>query len=173
MSAVKTAKKPWTTSRSLQTIRTVFKKLGFRFTERKGEAATTFFAIEADGELEAVHAVYEPGTLAMYFVLGVKPARKRETELLRFAGRFNNMTHSGCVVVRDEGKKAKTLSVALRGTLEHRKVQDVEEGYVASVVAEMMDLVEAVNLPLILIAKGATADAAIAKTLNARVVPIR
>ena len=62
MPAMKTAKKkPWTTTKSLQTIRRVFKKLGFRFTERKGEAETTYFAIEADGELEAVRAVYEPG----------------------------------------------------------------------------------------------------------------
>ena len=36
-----------------------------------------------------------------------------------------------------------------------------------------MDLVDAVDMPLVLIAKGATADAAIAKTLNARVVPIQ
>ncbi|HEY1956108.1 MAG TPA: hypothetical protein VGH28_10850 [Polyangiaceae bacterium] len=159
----------WTTTKSIAAIRGVLRKVKWKFTEKtRGE--TTFFTIEKRGELAAVQAVYQPGLFALYLVFGVKPDRKRRAEVIDFANRMNDMAHSGCVVVRDDGKK---LAVHYRASIDHRYVEVLDEGYVGSLIGGAMDMVETIDVPLARVAKGTSAERAIAETLEGGVLPIR
>jgi hypothetical protein len=162
----------FSTAKSLANVRSVFRKAQWNFTEQK-DGDTHYFDVQADGEIESVQGVYQPGCLTLYLVFGVHPAQKRRAELLDFANRMNQFAHSGCVVVRDDGAKGKKLTVLYRTSVDHRKIEDLDERYVASLIADLMDMVQTIDVPLVLIAKGTKAKTAILRTLDAAPVAIR
>jgi hypothetical protein len=59
-----------------------------------------------------------------------------------------------------------------RVSVDYSRVKNLEGGYVAGLVADVIDKLPVLDLPLILIAKGATADAAISKLLELEEVQV-
>ncbi|GMV18511.1 MAG: hypothetical protein AMXMBFR56_67350 [Polyangiaceae bacterium] len=149
------------TRRQLATVRNVLGRLGLKFEEKYDpEAETNYFAVDLRGPdvLAEVHLVHEPGLVALYGVFGVKAPRTRRAELLAFANLFNAAFHQGTLTVRKDGR------LVYRAACSYRKVKDLDQGYVASLFADMLDVVDLIDLPLILVAKGKTAAAAIKAT---------
>lgn len=150
------------TRRQLETIRDVFTKLEFDYEEHyDAKSDTSFFHIDTGvGELEDVRVVHQPGLLSVHARFGVRPKPEHRRELERFAARLNAGLVHGCVVVTDEPR------LHYRTSMSYALVTDLEEGYVAGLVGDVVDMVETIDLPLILIAQGNPADAAIEKVLE-------
>lgn len=150
------------TRRQLETIRNVFDKLDFEYEEHyDAKSDTSCFHIDTGvGELEDVRVVHQPGLLSMHARFGVRPEPKHRRELERFAARLNACLLHGCVVVTAEPR------VHFRTSVSYAQVTDLEEGYVAGLVGDVIDMIETIDLPLILIAQGNPADAAIEKVLE-------
>jgi len=150
------------TRRQLETIRSVFDKLQFDYEEHYDpKSDTSFFTIDTGvGELEDVRVLHQPGLLSVHARFGVRPRPEHRRELERFAARVNAALLHGCVVVTDEPR------LHYRTSMSYALVTDLEEGYVAGLVGDVVDMVETIDLPLILIAQGNPADAAIEKVLE-------
>jgi len=150
------------TRRQLDTIRSVFADLDFDDQEHfDARSDTSFFHIDTGvGELEDVRVVHRPGLLSVHARFGVAPKEAHRRELEHFAARLNACLLHGCVVVSDEPR------LRYRTSLNDARVADLEKGYVAGLIADVLGMIEAVDLPLILIAKGESADAAIEKVLE-------
>jgi hypothetical protein len=150
----------------LRTIRKVFSDLRFVFTERDDpETKTTFFTIDTDGETDAIYVVHEPGLLTLYASFAVRPEKKQRKELERFASRLNAGIHDGCVVIREN-------AILYRVSINYRMVKNLHSEYIASAIDRLTDMIEPIDVPLILIAKGSSADEAIEKVLDLPVVDI-
>jgi hypothetical protein len=100
--------------------------------------------------------------------MGVTAPAARRPEVERFASRFNAGAHHGCVVVRS----GTPVRVVYRVSVDYGKVKDLEAGYVASLVEDVIDTIPAIDTPLILVAKGTSADDAIAQVLELEEVTI-
>jgi hypothetical protein len=150
------------TRRQLETIRSVFTKLDFDFEEHfDPKSDTSFFHIDTGvGELEDVRVLHQPGLLSVHARFGVLPKQEHRRELERFAARLNACLLHGCVVVTAEPR------LHYRTSVSYAHVADLEEGYVAGLVGDVIDMIETIDLPLILIAQGNPADAAIEKVLE-------
>lgn len=150
------------TRRQLETIRNVFAKLDFDYEECfDGKSETSFFHIDTGvGELEDVRVLHQPGLLSVHARFGVRPKEEHRRELERFAARLNACLLHGCVVVTSEPR------LQYRTSVSYAHVADLEEGYVAGLVSDVIDMIETIDLPLILIAQGNPADAAIEKVLE-------
>jgi hypothetical protein len=150
------------TRRQLETIRTVFGKLDFEYEEHyDGKSDTSFFHIDTGvGELEDVRVLHQPGLLSVHARFGVLPKAEHRRELERFAARLNACLLHGCIVVTAEPR------LQYRTSVSYAHVADLEEGYVAGLVSDVIDMIETIDLPLILIAQGNPADAAIEKVLE-------
>lgn len=150
------------TRRQLETIRNVFAKLDFDYEEHfDGKSETSFFHIDTGvGELEDVRVLHQPGLLSVHARFGVRPKEEHRRELERFAARLNACLLHGCVVVTSEP------CLQYRTSVSYAHVTDLEEGYVAGLVSDVIDMIETIDLPLILIAQGNPADAAIEKVLE-------
>ena len=163
----RTAKQPVgpsdaTTRRQLETIRSVFGKLDFDYEEHyDAKSDTSFFHIDTGvGELEDVRVLHQPGLLSVHARFGVRPQEEHRRELERFAARLNACLLHGCVVVTGEPR------LQYRTSVSYAHVAELEEGYVAGLVSDVIDMIETLDLPLILIAQGNPADAAIEKVLE-------
>jgi hypothetical protein len=144
------------TRRQLATIRKVLDEIQLTYEERyDAKAGTSSFDIDADPKLDSVKMIHSPGLLALYGVFGVKPKEARLRQVEHFATLFNRVNESGCVFVRENGQ------VAYRASVNYSRVKDLEAGYVAGLVGDLMDAMDAIDLPLILIAKGKSAQAAV------------
>jgi hypothetical protein len=150
------------TRRQLETIRAVFTKLAFDYEEHHdAPSETSFFHIDTGvGELEDVRVVHQPGVVSVLARFGVLPKAEHRRELERFAARLNAYLLHGCVVVTAEPRLCYRVSVS------HAHVGELDEGYVAGLIGDVIDMVETIDLPLILIAQGNPADAAIEKVLE-------
>lgn len=150
------------TRRQLETIRNVFAKLDFEYEEHfDGKSDTSFFHIDTGvGELEDVRVLHQPGLLSVHARFGVLPKEEHRRELERFAARLNACLLHGCVVVTSEPR------LCYRTSVSYAHVADLEEGYVAGLVSDVIDMIETIDLPLILIAQGNPADAAVEKVLE-------
>lgn len=150
------------TRRQLETIRNVFAKLDFDYEEHfDGKSETSFFHIDTGvGELEDVRVLHQPGLLSVHARFGVRPKEEHRRELERFAARVNACLLHGCVVVTREPR------LQYRTSVSYAHVADLEDGYVAGLVSDVIDMIETIDLPLILIAQGNPADAAIEKVLE-------
>lgn len=147
------------TRRQLVTIRKFLKRVKISFKERYApKEDTSYFTLEGPSELESFSLVHQPGCLTMYSVFGVKAPKKQHGELEHFATVFNRAVHDGTLVVMENGSLVHRLSVC------YRKVENLGEKYIASMLATMIESMEIIDLPLIQIAKGLTAKAAIAST---------
>jgi hypothetical protein len=158
------------TRRQLETIRNVFARLELDYEEQfDPKSDTSFFHIDTGvGELEDVRVVHQPGLLSVHARFGVLPKAEHRRELERFAARLNACLLHGCVVVTAEPR------LQFRTSVSYAHVTDLEEGHVAGLVSDVIDMIETIDLPLILIAQGNPADAAIEKVLEleeATVVP--
>jgi hypothetical protein len=151
-----------TIRRQLETIRSVFRKLDFDYEEHfDGKSDTSFFRIDTGvGELEDVRVLHQPGLLSVHARFGVLPKAEHRRELERFAARLNACLLHGCVVVTAEPR------LQYRTSVSYAHVAELEEGYVAGLVSDVIDVIETIDLPLILIAQGNPADAAIEKVLE-------
>jgi hypothetical protein len=158
------------TKKQLATVRAVFERLGFRVDEAwDAKTETSFFTIDTGvGELESLRFLHRPGFLVAYAVMGVTAPAGRRAEVERFAARFNAGAHHGCVVVRS----GTPVRIVYRVSVDYGKVKDLEAGYVASLVEDVIDTIPAIDVPLILIAKGTPADEAIARVLELEEVAI-
>jgi hypothetical protein len=151
-----------TTRRQLDTIRNVFDKLDFEYEESyDAKSDTSFFHVDTGvGELEDVRIVHQPGLLSVHARFGVLPKPEHRRELERFAARLNACLLHGCVVVTAEPR------IQFRTSVSYTHVTDLEDGYVAGLIGDVIDMIETIDLPLILIAQGNPADAAIEKVLE-------
>jgi hypothetical protein len=151
-----------TTRRQLETIRSVFDKLDFEYEEHyDAKSDTSFFHIDTGvGELEDVRVLHQPGLLSVHARFGVRPRPEHCHELERFAARVNACLLHGCVVITGEPR------LQYRTSVSYAHVAELEEGYVAGLVSDVIDMIETIDLPLILIAQGNPADAAIEKVLE-------
>ncbi|MBK7579874.1 MAG: hypothetical protein IPI67_06670 [Myxococcales bacterium] len=150
-----------TTRRQLRTIRQVLGRLQTKCKERyDAEEETNFFSIVVDegDPLAEAHLVHYPGLVAIYGVFAIKPAKRHRAELLAFANAFNAALHQGTAVVRSDGR------LVYRAAVSYRKVKDLDPGYVAGLIADLFSVIDLIDLPLILVAKGKTARAAIKAT---------
>jgi hypothetical protein len=156
------------TRRQLRTIRKVLKKLKIDHRERyDAKDDTSFFQISQGGDdrLESAHLVHGPGLLDVYGRFGVR-APNRESELLRFANIFNALNRQGCLFSEAGG------TIVYRDSVCYSRVKDLEPGYVAGLIAGLIDMIKTIDLPLIEIANGKTAAAALDK-LWASTAPAR
>jgi hypothetical protein len=145
------------TRRQLRTIRKVLKRLAIAYRERYDAADDkSFFVLARGGDdgLESAHLVHGPGLLDIYGRFGIR-APKRQTELLRFANIFNGVNRQGCLFATPDA------AVVYRDSVCYSRVKDLEPGYVAGLIAGLIDMIPVIDLPLIQIAKGKTADAAV------------
>jgi hypothetical protein len=144
------------TRRQLATIRKVLDQIELTYEEHyDAKAGTSSFDIDADPRLDSVKMIHSPGLLALYGVFGVQPKEARLRQVEHFATIFNRVNDSGCVFVRENGQ------VAYRASVNYRMVENLEAGYVAGLVGDLMDVMDAIDLPLILIAQGKSAQAAV------------
>lgn len=148
------------TRRQLATIRNTLKKVKLPFSERYEPGdGTSYFALDLGGpsEMSELLMVHQPGCLSMHAVFGVRVPKKNRAELERFATIFNRTVYEGCLVVQENG------DLVHRVALNYRRVKDLDGAYVSSLLGTIMERIELIDLPLILIAKGATARGALKK----------
>ncbi len=147
--------------KQLDTVRGVLRALGLRAEETSDASTqTTFFAIDTGvSELDGIQLLHRPGLVAAYALFGVRPPAARMKEVEKLTLLWNAATHTSTLIVRETGQ------VALRASVDYSRVKDLEGGYVAGLVSELVELVPAVDMPLILIAKGKTAKAAVDEVL--------
>ncbi|MDB4884039.1 MAG: hypothetical protein JWL95_2805 [Gemmatimonadetes bacterium] len=152
------------TQRQLATIRKLWKQLDLDVEETFDPAYDmSFFAIDTEvSELQSLHFVHVPGLLSGHAVFGVRPAEKHRREVERFAQLFNAGTHEGTVVVRSGAP----CTVMYRASINYSKVKNLDIKYVAGLFDHIIDAIPEVDLPLILIAQGKSAAAAIAQVLE-------
>lgn len=152
------------TRRQLETIRKALRalKLGF---EEAWDATTqvSFFTIDTGvSELETLCLQHEPGVLVALAEFGVHPAEARRREVERLAARLNASWYHGCALVL----RGRPVRIVYRASVDYSRVKNLEAGYVAGLVANVIDAIPVVDLPLILVAKGKSADEAIAEVLE-------
>lgn len=164
---VKGPKEPLT-QRQLATIRDVFSGLELSFTEDyDAHTGTSYFTIDTGvGELEDIRVVHIPGVLTLYARFGVRPKEEHRRELERFASQMNAGMHHGCVVLHGSPPQ-----VSFRASVDYASVTDLDRGYVGRLVGDAVSMIQAIDLPLILIAQGKPADAAISEVIEIEEVP--
>lgn len=145
------------TRKQLRTIRKVLDKLKIEYRERYDqEDDYSFFDIGARnaGRVESCHLVHGPGLLSLHGRFGVR-APAQVARLTQFANIFNRVNRQGCLLVEEQGV------IVYRDSVCYSRVKDLEPGYVAGLVAGFIDMIEVIDVPLISIAKGKSAEAAV------------
>ncbi|HEY8076388.1 MAG TPA: hypothetical protein VIF62_19820 [Labilithrix sp.] len=147
--------------KSLANVRSVLRALKLKSEETSDPATqTTFFAIDTGvSELDGIQILHRPGLVAAYALFGVRPPASRAKEVEKLTLLWNRSTHTSTLTLRETGQ------VALRVAVDYSRVKELEGGYVAGLISEIVELVPAVDMPLILISKGKTAAAAVDEVL--------